>query len=181
MMVAKILFNSVVSTKGARFMTMDISNFYLNTPIWQPEYIRIKLSDIPDKIIKEYKLQAKTENGCVYVEVNKGMHGLPQSGLLANNLLEKILNKHGYYKSKLVPGPWKHEWRPIQFTLAVNNFDVKYVGKQHAQHLFKVLQKYYLVMNDWTGSKYIGIRSHEKASPFVNVRLRKESAQTIWS
>ena len=33
MIVAKIIFNSVVSTKGARFMTMDISNFYLNTPL----------------------------------------------------------------------------------------------------------------------------------------------------
>ena len=34
MLVAKMLFNSsVISTKGARFMTMDISNFYLNTPL----------------------------------------------------------------------------------------------------------------------------------------------------
>ena len=32
MVVAKMLFNSVVSTKGARFMTLDISNFYLMTP-----------------------------------------------------------------------------------------------------------------------------------------------------
>ena len=28
MLVAKILFNSVISTKNARFMTMDIANFY---------------------------------------------------------------------------------------------------------------------------------------------------------
>ena len=32
MLVAKMLFNSVISTRGARFMTMDISNFYLMTP-----------------------------------------------------------------------------------------------------------------------------------------------------
>ena len=31
MLVAKLLFNSVMSTKGAQFMTVDISNFYLNT------------------------------------------------------------------------------------------------------------------------------------------------------
>jgi hypothetical protein len=30
MLVAKMLFNSVISTRGARFMTMDISNFLLN-------------------------------------------------------------------------------------------------------------------------------------------------------
>jgi hypothetical protein len=32
MLVAKMLFNSVISTKGACFMTMDISNFYLMKP-----------------------------------------------------------------------------------------------------------------------------------------------------
>jgi hypothetical protein len=32
MLVTKMLFNSVISTRGARFMTMDISNFYLMTP-----------------------------------------------------------------------------------------------------------------------------------------------------
>ena len=58
MLVAKILINSVISIRRARFMTMDISNFYLNTPMARPEYIRIKLSNIPDKIIKEYKLDA---------------------------------------------------------------------------------------------------------------------------
>ena len=40
MLVAKLLFNSVVSTPGARFMTMDISNFYFMTPLTRPEYGR---------------------------------------------------------------------------------------------------------------------------------------------
>jgi len=39
MLVAKMLFNSVISTKDARFMTMDISNFYLMTPLHRPEFI----------------------------------------------------------------------------------------------------------------------------------------------
>ena len=37
MLVAKTLFNSVISTLGAKFMTMDISNFYLMTPLKRPE------------------------------------------------------------------------------------------------------------------------------------------------
>ena len=41
MLVAKLLFNSVVSTPGARFMTMDILNVYLMTPLRRPEFIRI--------------------------------------------------------------------------------------------------------------------------------------------
>jgi hypothetical protein len=105
MLVAKMLFNSVISTKGARFMTMDISNFYLMTPLHRPEFIQMKLSNIPDEVIKEYKLREKaTPDGNIYIRAKQGMYGLPQSGLLANKLLEKRLNKHGYRQSKLVPG-----------------------------------------------------------------------------
>ena len=56
MLVAKILFNSVVSTRNAKFMTMDISNFYLMTPLKRPEYIHISIKDTPDEIINKYKL-----------------------------------------------------------------------------------------------------------------------------
>lgn len=158
MLAAKILFNSVVSTPGAKFMTMDVSNFYLMTPLKRPEYIRVRLVDLPDEIIKEYKLRDKaTKNGSIYLEVTKGMYGLPQAGLLANELLEKRLNKHGYYQSKLVPGLWKHESRPIQFTLVVDDFGVKYIGREHAEHLKSVLEQHYKVTTDWTGERYIGI------------------------
>jgi CheY-like chemotaxis protein len=51
----------------------------------------------------------------------KGMYSLPQAGLIANKLLEKRLNKHGYRQSKLVPGLWKHDTRPIQFILVVDD------------------------------------------------------------
>jgi hypothetical protein len=43
-LVAKMLFNSVISTNGAWFMRMDISNFYLMTPLHCAEFIQIKLS-----------------------------------------------------------------------------------------------------------------------------------------
>ena len=92
-------------------MTIDISNFYLMTPLPRPEYIRMKLSDIPQEIIDEYKLQSiAAPDGTLYIVATKGMYGLPQAGLLANELLEKRLNKNGYHQSKLVPGLWKHKW-----------------------------------------------------------------------
>ena len=68
------------------------------TLLSQPEYILVKLSGIPNEIINEYNLKDKaTKDGSVYIVVNRGMYDLPQSGLLANQLLEKQLNKHGYY------------------------------------------------------------------------------------
>ena len=142
MLVAKLLFNSVISTKGAKFMTMDISNFYLMTPLKRPEYIRLKLGDIPDEIIREYKLRDIADNDCVFIEATRGMYGLPQAGLLANELLAKRLNKHGYHQSKLIPGLWRHEWRPIQFTLVVDDFGIKYVGREHAEHLKGVIEQH---------------------------------------
>jgi hypothetical protein len=92
----KIMLNSVISTPGAQFMSLDIKNFYLNTPMLRYEYIQIKIDDVPEEIIKQYNLRENVDNdGYVYIEVRKGMYGLPQAGILAQELLEQGLNKHG--------------------------------------------------------------------------------------
>ncbi len=136
-----MLFNSVISTKGARCMTMDSSNYYLMTPLHCAKFIQIKLSDIPDEVIRENKLRDKpTKNSSIYIRAKHGMYGLAQAGLLANELLKKRLNKHGYQQSKLVPGLWKHNTRPIQFTLLKN---------AHEEH--------YKLTCYWTGKQYMGI------------------------
>jgi hypothetical protein len=57
MLTAKILFNGIISMAGAHFMTMEISNFYLNTPLKCSEFIHMQISKIPKEIIHEYKLR----------------------------------------------------------------------------------------------------------------------------
>jgi hypothetical protein len=90
-------------------MTIDTSNFYLNLLLAHPEYIQIKISNIPEEIINEYNLRNKvTESGHVHIEANKGMYGLPQAGLIANELLKKQLNERGYHQSKLILGLLTH-------------------------------------------------------------------------
>jgi hypothetical protein len=158
MLVTKMLLNSVISTKGVRFLTMDISNFYLMTPLHLAEFIRIELSDIPDEVVDEYKLREKaTKNGSIHIRAKRGMYGLPQAGLFANEILKKHLNKHGYRQRRLVPRLWKHNTRPIQFTLVVDDFGVKYIGKEHAQHLKSALGEHYKLTCSWTGKRYIRI------------------------
>ncbi|KAL7478564.1 hypothetical protein ACHAW6_009220 [Cyclotella cf. meneghiniana] len=158
MLVAQILFNSIISIPGALFMTIDISNFYLNTPCECPEFIRMHLSDIHNEIIQEYKLLDILEpNGYVYIKIVLGMYGLPYAGLMANVLLKKWFNKHGYRQSKLVPGLWMYDWHPIWFTLVVDDFGVKYVGQEHTIHLKTVIESHYSLSTDWTGDQYIGI------------------------
>jgi hypothetical protein len=63
----------------------------------------------------------------------------------------------GYMQSKLTLGYWKHKWQPIRFTLVVDNFGVKYIGKEHVTHLINVCKKHYKVEEDWEGWQYLGI------------------------
>ena len=83
----KILLDSVLSTKDARFMTIDIKNFYLGTPMDIYEYMKIKFDMIPKEIKDKYNLHDKENNGYVYIEIQKGMYGLKQVGVLANEHL----------------------------------------------------------------------------------------------
>jgi hypothetical protein len=68
-------------------------------------------------------------DGHVYVEVQKGMYGLPQAGIIANQLLAHRLATHDYHQTKFTPGLLRHVTRPIQFTIVVDDFGVQYVGK----------------------------------------------------
>ena len=141
--LVKVHLNSVISTKNARYMTVDIEIFYLNTPMERYKYVLLKPTDIPDEIVQQYKLHDKADSeGNVYIEVRKGMYGLPQAGILAQKLLESRLNKHGYSQSTAVPGLWTHKTRPISFTLVVDDFGIKYVGKEHAVHLLNILKEH---------------------------------------
>ena len=85
------------------------------------------------------------------------MYGLPQAGIIANQLLTKRLEPHGYFQCRHTPGLWKHKWRPILFSLVVDDFGIKYVGKQHADHLIQVIEQDYDFSQDWKGELYCGI------------------------
>ncbi len=154
---AKMLWNSVVSTPGARFACFDVKNFYLGTPMNRYEYMKMPIALIPEHILQQYELLAKAKHGYIYMEIRQGLWGLPQAGILANKLLKKRLKLHGYYKVSDTPRLFKHETRPIQFTLVVDDFGVKYVGLQHAQHLIQTLKKYYKISEDWEGALYCGV------------------------
>ena len=96
MTLVKAFFNSVISTKGARCVMLDVKDFYLNTPMARYECMRLKLTDIPEEIIIKYNLQEiATEDGYMYCEIRKGMYGLPQAGITAQLLLEERLAKVG--------------------------------------------------------------------------------------
>ena len=90
MTLVKTFFNSVISTKGAQCVMLDVKDFYLNTPMKRYEYMRIKITNIPAEVIEHYRLrEIVTEDGYIYCEIRKGMYGLPQAGIIALELLQE--------------------------------------------------------------------------------------------
>jgi hypothetical protein len=153
----KILINSTLSTEDAAMMIMDIKNYYLGTPLPRFEYMKMLLSRFPEEIVQKYNLNALAVDGWVYIEIRKGMYGSKQAGLLTNQLLQTRLAPFGYYPAHHTPGLWLHKTWPISVTLVVDDFTVKYVGKQHAEHLRNALLRTYELTTDWTAMVYSGM------------------------
>jgi hypothetical protein len=78
MELLKLLLNSVLSQKGAHFSSINLKNFYLKMPMPEPEYICIKILDIPNEFINEYKLTGLDCDGWIYFEIHQGCYGLPK-------------------------------------------------------------------------------------------------------
>jgi hypothetical protein len=156
---AKLLFNSTISTPCASFYGIDLANFYLNTPLERYEYMQLWLDILPQEIIDKYNLNKFGDaNWWVYVEIFKGMYGLPQAGILANKLLEKHLAIRGYYQCQHTPRLWCHMWRDITFCLVIDNFGIKTTSMADMKRLVSSLQEHYSVAVDWTGSLFCRVK-----------------------
>eukprot|EP00804_Cyclotella_cryptica_P015782 CCRYP_013415-RA/>CCRYP_013415-RA protein AED:0.54 eAED:0.33 QI:0/0/0/0.5/0/0.5/2/0/358 len=88
---SKILWNSTLSTEGARYMTADVKNFYLCTPMERYQYMKMKASLIPDEFIQAYNLQEKIYKGFVWLEIRRTMYGLPEAVFSATNSSASVL------------------------------------------------------------------------------------------
>jgi hypothetical protein len=119
--------------------------------------MKMMLSRFPEEILNKCNLNALAVDGWVYIEIRKGMYGLKQAGFLANQLLQTRLAPFGYYPARHTPGLWMYKTRPIAFSLVVDDFAVKYVGKQHADHLQNALLKTYELTTDWAVTVYSGM------------------------
>ncbi|KAL7545107.1 hypothetical protein ACHAWF_008464 [Thalassiosira exigua] len=75
---------------------------------------------------------------------------------VANKLLKERLAPTGYFEVKHTHGLWKHVTRHIAFLLVVENFGVKYAGREHAENLVAAIKNHYPLSEDWTGGLYCG-------------------------
>ena len=62
----KIIWNSVISTEGARYACLDVGDFYLETPLEEYEYMKMPLALFPPWTHEQYDLDEHAHNGFVY-------------------------------------------------------------------------------------------------------------------
>ncbi len=144
------MWNSVISVPGTWYMTADVTRFtyalqWTDTSLWECQLISFSRHSSTSMIFSpRLRMDMSTYT------IIKGMYGLPQADMLAN----KFPQKHGYYKLIHIPGFFTHRTRPIWFTLSVDDFGVKYVDKEHTNHLMLVLCGFYEIEEDWMESLY---------------------------
>jgi len=154
----KMHWNSVLSTPGAKYCTIDLKDFFLMATLDDSEYLRIHISLIPISFREAYKLdEIVDEKGYVYCEIRGGMYGLSQAGKLAHKDLMSRLTQHSYHPATFTPGLWVHESNGITFTLVVDDFGIKYVSLKSLNHLINALNKYYTITINREGDLYVRV------------------------
>jgi hypothetical protein len=148
----KLHLKSVISDAkdGARYCTGDLKDFFLVSDIKVFQYMRIHRKYVTPEIFAEYYLTEDhfDSKGFCYVEIRKGMYGLKEAAILAYEQLREHLAPFGYAPVPHTPGLWRHITRRTTFTLAVDDFGIKFFSKHDADHLFDAIATKYALTKD---------------------------------
>jgi hypothetical protein len=127
----------------------------------------INLASLPQETIEKYDPIKLLQDGKVNIEIQKVMYGLPQAGILANKLLQRNLAKDGYRPTTHTHGLWTHDTSPISFSLVVDDFRIKCVGREHFQGLeWSCLMWLNIRLGlQKTHSRFIYARIHQSRTP----------------
>ena len=158
-METKILLNSVISDahKGARFLSADLKDHFLQTPMPEAEYMKIPYNKFPEDIREFYNLSTLvSKDGYIFIKVKKAMYGLKQAAILAYRHIKNTLQPHGYYPVVGTVGLLKHKTRPISFCLCVDDFGIIYFHKQDVEHLLEKLDPFMTIPQIGQGSIIVG-------------------------
>jgi hypothetical protein len=179
--VVKIHLQSVVSD-DAFFATFDIRDYYLDTPLDKPVHIRLRRCQLPPAAIASLGLSPfldESGDGTVTFEVTSALFGHPAAGKLSEDQLLPRLAAAGYHQTA-IPCLFRHESRPIQFTLIVDDFGVKYKNRADAEHLLQTLECFHQMRVDWTGRNYVGYEiNHDRIARTLTLSMPGYVAKII--
>ena len=150
--MAKLHYNSVLSTPDGKYLIVDVKNFYLKNPMNKAENYNIALKIMPQYIIDKYYLINKQCDGYLYVQIEKGIYGLVQSGIIAHKAIKEHIQPYGCAPAKITQGLWAHKYRDIHFTIMVDDLGIRYRNKKYTDHLISALQSKYEVTQYWVTS-----------------------------
>lgn len=91
----------------------------------------------------------------------------------SQQLLEKRLNAKGFQQSMYTPGLWLHESRPIAFSLVVDDFNVRYIGKENAQYLLDCLHE------PWTFHHLTWLEGQQICRHHIRLGLQKKGSSSL--
>ena len=175
LMETKLMLNSVISDahRGAKFLSIDIKDYFLQSFLSEPEYLRIHSKYFFEDIKKRYNIEHLiAPDGYVYCKVKRGLYGLKQAARLARDQLVNHLNKYGYSPCAQAPNIWRHATRKTKFILCVDDFGVKYFNNEDAEHLVRALKDAYEITIDRSGTKFCGMNiswNYERGYVDVNM------------
>ena len=165
---------NATASEDAELITADITDFYLNTPLDRNEFMSINLKHIPPDIQERYKIHDMVHNGYILMEISKGIYGLPQAGKLAQDRLVKHLATHDYIQCVNTPCLFKHKTNGVMFTLVVDDFLIKYKGRENVDHLLNSLRELYKITTDFSREslKYVGITlRHDRINRHIDMSI----------
>ena len=108
-------------------MNLDIRYFYFGTTMARYKYMKLALACISDKIIEQYSLHMLSSDGWVYLTIRKGMPGLKQASRIVKDQLKAHLLYFGFAPLPRTPALWKHDTKPLFFSLIVDVFGIEYI------------------------------------------------------
>jgi hypothetical protein len=148
----KILLNCMI-LKNANWTTIDLTDFYLGTPLPHPEHIRIPISMIPKRVCKFYNLTEYISLNAIYFSIHRTHYGLPQAGALSQQQLFKHLEANGYFQCPNTPSFFRNHDGSIRFSLVVDDFIVLWTNKLSMDHFITTLRQLYSTKINWEGTK----------------------------
>ena len=98
--------------KVESFLSCDLKDFFLETPMTRPEYLIINSKYFWSEIMEFYNIDELIANyGCVYINKSKCMYGLNQASMVAYRQLILHMDTHQYYLVPFTTGLWENRTR----------------------------------------------------------------------
>jgi hypothetical protein len=117
-------------------------------------------------------MDTRTNSLTTYFQIDKGMYGLPQAGILAQDRLVAHIAEHGYIQSDLVPCLFRHATNGISFVLVVDDFGIKYKSVSGRDHLLATLRLKYKITVDMENPTYLGMTIvHDKLNQTITCSM----------